>query len=61
MKEIFVFILTFAFIMFYYWINGGYFIRGAELGLAVGLATLFAVLAASLVPVVGRYKQPKGK
>jgi hypothetical protein len=59
MKEILTFIITFAFIMFYYWINGGYFIRGAELGLVVGLAVLFSVLAAALVPVVAKFKKPK--
>jgi hypothetical protein len=61
MKDIFIFIITFSLIMFYYWVSGGHFIRSGELGLVVGLGSLFSLLAVVLMPVSLNFKKPKDK
>ena len=51
----------FSFCMFYYWVNGGNFIRGAELGLTVGMAAIVSIVIALLININGEPKKSKGK
>tara|TARA_R110000782_G_scaffold117172_1_gene207273 strand:- start:273 stop:467 length:195 start_codon:yes stop_codon:yes gene_type:complete len=61
MKSISIFVLMFSFCMFYYWVNGGNFIRGAELGLTVGMAAIVSIVIALLININGEPKKSKGK